>query len=206
MFGIHLATAAEAMALGARAGLNVRNLFDIISTAAGNSWYYLLWTHLLAYQNGTNLFPLNLFNWAFKVTEEKLDEMQRRWCCKESVQWHKLGALWLHSNLEIILAVYWDYCWGTHFGNTLLPIFIFRAFSNRVPHMLDNDYSPKSALDLLAKDLVRISTRVPCDLSHWDLGLQRMEVKLDINTWAVTGYNTGRSQRVEISLAFGYRS
>lgn len=121
MFGIHLATAAEAMALGARAGLNVHNLFDIISTAAGNSWYYLLWIHLLAYQNGTNLFPLNLFNWAFKVTEEKLDEMQRRWCCKESVQWHKLGALWLHSNLEIILAVYWDYCWGTHFGNTLLP-------------------------------------------------------------------------------------
>ncbi|KAG0624148.1 hypothetical protein M758_3G227500 [Ceratodon purpureus] len=64
LFGIHLATAAEAIALGARAGLNVRNLFDIISTAAGNSW----------------------------------------------------------------------------------------AFSNRVPHMLDNDYSPKSALDLLAKD------------------------------------------------------
>lgn len=65
MFGIQLATAAEAMALGARAGLNVRNLFDIISTAAGSSW----------------------------------------------------------------------------------------AFTNRVPHMLDNDYSPKSALDLLAKDL-----------------------------------------------------
>lgn len=64
MFGIHLATAAEAIALGARAGLNVRKLFDIISTAAGNSW----------------------------------------------------------------------------------------AFSNRVPHMLDADYSPKSALDLLAKD------------------------------------------------------
>lgn len=41
MFGIHLATAAEAMALGARAGLNVRKLFDIISTAAGNSWYHL---------------------------------------------------------------------------------------------------------------------------------------------------------------------
>ena len=37
MFGIRLATTAEAMALGARAGLNVRNLFDIISTAARNS-------------------------------------------------------------------------------------------------------------------------------------------------------------------------
>lgn len=41
LFGIHLATAAEAMALGARAGLNTRTLFDIISNAAGSSWYTL---------------------------------------------------------------------------------------------------------------------------------------------------------------------
>ena len=36
--GVHIATAAEAMALGARAGLNPRTVFDIISHAAGNSW------------------------------------------------------------------------------------------------------------------------------------------------------------------------
>jgi len=47
MFGIHLATAAEAMALGARAGLNVRNLFDIISTAAGSSWYTTFYRSLV---------------------------------------------------------------------------------------------------------------------------------------------------------------
>lgn len=41
LFGIHLATAAEAMVLGARAGLNTRILFDIISNAAGSSWYAL---------------------------------------------------------------------------------------------------------------------------------------------------------------------
>ena len=34
-----------------------------------------------------------------------------------------------------------------------------RMFVNRVPHMLDNDYTPKSALDIFVKDLVRL-TRV----------------------------------------------
>lgn len=28
-------------------------------------------------------------------------------------------------------------------------------FENRVPHMLDNDYTPYSALDIFVKDLVR---------------------------------------------------
>jgi hypothetical protein len=37
--GVHIATAAEAMALGARAGLNTRQLYDIISKAAGSSWW-----------------------------------------------------------------------------------------------------------------------------------------------------------------------
>lgn len=53
MFGIHLATAAEAMALGARAGLNVRNLFNIISTAAGSSWYHHR-THVYSYQSSVS--------------------------------------------------------------------------------------------------------------------------------------------------------
>jgi hypothetical protein len=37
--GVHIATAAEAMALGARAGLDTRQLYDIISKAAGSSWW-----------------------------------------------------------------------------------------------------------------------------------------------------------------------
>lgn len=33
-----------------------------------------------------------------------------------------------------------------------------RMFENRVPHMLDNDYTPYSALDIFVKDLVRLAT------------------------------------------------
>lgn len=29
-----------------------------------------------------------------------------------------------------------------------------RMFENRVPHMLDNDYTPYSAIDIFVKDLV----------------------------------------------------
>lgn len=38
--GVHIATAAEAMALAARAGLNTRLVYEIITTAAGNSWMF----------------------------------------------------------------------------------------------------------------------------------------------------------------------
>ena len=63
--GVHLATAAEAMAFGARAGADSRTLFEVISNSAGNSW----------------------------------------------------------------------------------------MFGNRVPHMLDDDYTPRSAVDIFVKDL-----------------------------------------------------
>jgi 3-hydroxyisobutyrate dehydrogenase len=63
--GVHIAAAAEAIALGARAGVNPRLLFEIISNSAGNSW----------------------------------------------------------------------------------------MFTNRVPHMLDGDYTPLSAVDIFVKDL-----------------------------------------------------
>jgi len=36
--GVHLAVAAELMALGSKAGCDPRTLFDIVSNAAGNSW------------------------------------------------------------------------------------------------------------------------------------------------------------------------
>lgn len=38
--GVHIATAAEAMALGAKAGLNTKQVFEIITSAAGNSWMF----------------------------------------------------------------------------------------------------------------------------------------------------------------------
>lgn len=63
--GVHIASGAEAMALGARLGLNTRMLFDFVKNSGGTSW----------------------------------------------------------------------------------------MFENRVPHMLDNDYTPYSALDIFVKDL-----------------------------------------------------
>ena len=38
--GAHIALAAEAMAFGAKAGLDTRVLFDVISSSAGNSWMF----------------------------------------------------------------------------------------------------------------------------------------------------------------------
>jgi len=38
--GIHIAAAAEAVAFGARAGLDTRVLFEVISNCAGNSWMF----------------------------------------------------------------------------------------------------------------------------------------------------------------------
>lgn len=39
--GVHIASAAEAMAFGARLGLNTRKLFNVISNSGGTSWYAL---------------------------------------------------------------------------------------------------------------------------------------------------------------------
>ncbi|EXB61744.1 hypothetical protein L484_008813 [Morus notabilis] len=36
--GVHIASAAEAMAFGARLGLNTRTLFDVITSSRGTSW------------------------------------------------------------------------------------------------------------------------------------------------------------------------
>lgn len=38
--GIHIASAVEALAFGARAGLDPRQIYDVISTSAGNSWMF----------------------------------------------------------------------------------------------------------------------------------------------------------------------
>ncbi|HTR82877.1 MAG TPA: L-threonate dehydrogenase [Reyranella sp.] len=38
--GVHIATAAEAMALAAKAGADTREVYDVISASAGNSWMF----------------------------------------------------------------------------------------------------------------------------------------------------------------------
>ncbi|KAL2478890.1 ketose-bisphosphate aldolase class-II family protein [Forsythia ovata] len=81
--GVHIASAAEAMAFGARLGLDTRLLFDVITQSAGSSW----------------------------------------------------------------------------------------MFENRAPHMVDNDYTPLSALDIFVKDLGIVSRecssrRVPLHVSN----------------------------------------
>lgn len=40
--GVHIASGAEAMAFGARLGLNTRILFDVILNSQGTSWYTLI--------------------------------------------------------------------------------------------------------------------------------------------------------------------
>lgn len=39
--GVHIASGAEAMAFGARLGINTRLLFDVITNSGGTSWYVL---------------------------------------------------------------------------------------------------------------------------------------------------------------------
>jgi 3-hydroxyisobutyrate dehydrogenase-like beta-hydroxyacid dehydrogenase len=59
--GVHIATAAEAMALGIRAGADPQTLFDVISESAGSSW---MWQnrmpHVLA-NDDTPLSAVNIF-------------------------------------------------------------------------------------------------------------------------------------------------
>lgn len=59
--GVHIATAAEALALGIRAGADPQTLFDVISSSAGSSW---MWQnrvpHILA-GDDTPLSSVNIF-------------------------------------------------------------------------------------------------------------------------------------------------
>jgi 3-hydroxyisobutyrate dehydrogenase len=59
--GVHIATAAEAMALGIRAGANPQTLYDVITTSAGNSWMFQNRVpHILA-GDDTPLSAVNIF-------------------------------------------------------------------------------------------------------------------------------------------------
>ena len=60
--GVHIATAAEAMALGIRAGADPQTLFDVISTSAGSSWMFQNRVpHILA-GDDTPLSAVNIFD------------------------------------------------------------------------------------------------------------------------------------------------
>lgn len=59
--GVHIAVAAEAMALGIRAGADPQTLFDVISTSAGSSWMFQNRVpHILA-GDDTPLSSVNIF-------------------------------------------------------------------------------------------------------------------------------------------------
>jgi L-threonate 2-dehydrogenase len=59
--GVHIAAAAEAMALGIRAGADPQTLFDVITSSAGNSWMFQNRVpHILA-GDDTPLSAVNIF-------------------------------------------------------------------------------------------------------------------------------------------------
>ncbi|KAL3512167.1 hypothetical protein ACH5RR_024884, partial [Cinchona calisaya] len=59
--GVHIASAAEAMAYGARLGLNTRLLFDVITNSRGTSWMFENRTPHMLENDYTPLSALNIF-------------------------------------------------------------------------------------------------------------------------------------------------
>src|SRR5258708_24053057 len=54
--GVHIATAAEAMALAAKAGADTRAVYEVISASAGNSWMF---GHRLPHMLDDDFTPLS---------------------------------------------------------------------------------------------------------------------------------------------------
>jgi 3-hydroxyisobutyrate dehydrogenase len=59
--GVHIATAAEAMALGIRAGADPRTLFEVISSSAGSSWMFQNRVPHILDGDDTPLSAVNIF-------------------------------------------------------------------------------------------------------------------------------------------------
>lgn len=59
--GVHIATAAEALALGIRAGADPRTLYDVICTSAGNSWMFQNRVPHILDGDDTPLSAVNIF-------------------------------------------------------------------------------------------------------------------------------------------------
>jgi 3-hydroxyisobutyrate dehydrogenase-like beta-hydroxyacid dehydrogenase len=59
--GVHIAVAAEAMALGIRAGADPRTLFEVISSSAGSSWMWQNRVPHILEADDTPLSSVNIF-------------------------------------------------------------------------------------------------------------------------------------------------
>ncbi len=59
--GVHIATAAEALALGIRAGADPRTLYDVIATSAGSSWMWQNRVPHILDADDTPLSAVNIF-------------------------------------------------------------------------------------------------------------------------------------------------
>jgi len=59
--GVHIATAAEALALGIRAGADARTLFEVISSSAGSSWMWQNRVPHILDGDDTPLSAVNIF-------------------------------------------------------------------------------------------------------------------------------------------------
>ena len=59
--GVHIATAAEALALGIRAGADARTLFEVISSSAGSSWMWQNRVPHILEGDDTPLSAVNIF-------------------------------------------------------------------------------------------------------------------------------------------------
>jgi putative dehydrogenase len=59
--GVHIATAAEALALGIRAGADPRTLFEVISSSAGSSWMWQNRVPHILDRDDTPLSAVNIF-------------------------------------------------------------------------------------------------------------------------------------------------
>jgi 3-hydroxyisobutyrate dehydrogenase len=59
--GVHIATAAEALALGIRAGADPRSLFEVICSSAGNSWMWQNRVPHILQGDDTPLSAVNIF-------------------------------------------------------------------------------------------------------------------------------------------------
>ncbi len=59
--GVHIAAAAEAMALGIRAGADPQTLYDVITTSAGNSWMFQNRVPHILTGDDTPLSAVNIF-------------------------------------------------------------------------------------------------------------------------------------------------
>jgi 3-hydroxyisobutyrate dehydrogenase len=59
--GVHIATAAEALALGIRAGADPKTLFDVISSSAGSSWMWQNRVPHILDGDDTPLSAVNIF-------------------------------------------------------------------------------------------------------------------------------------------------